>query len=60
MKTTFQKVNKFVHHYDAQCSDAWITDILNGEIDINKLINTINKFDESKPRQFLDVYKKGE
>jgi len=60
MKTTFQKVSKFFHHYDGQCSDAWITDILNGEIDINKLINTINKFDESKPRQFLDVYKKGE
>ena len=47
-KVTHKQVCKFTEKFDNQCSDSWLTDILNNEVDIKKLINVIqnlNKYD---------------
>jgi len=41
-KISFEKVQKFFNCFDGQCSDAWITDILNDEIDLKKLKQVID------------------
>ena len=54
-KVSFKKVQKFFNRFDGQCSDAWITDILNNEIDIEKLKNVIDN-DKNYPT-IAKVYK---
>ena len=58
-KVTFKKVSKFFNHFDGQCSDGWITDILNEEINLDKLKEYINN-DKKYPNILYGVYTKGE
>ena len=37
MKITYQQIRSFTDQFDNNCSDGWITDIVNGEVDIDKL-----------------------
>ena len=55
-KVTFKKVKKFFDNFDGQCSDAWLTDIINGEINMKKLKELINN-DEKYPLFFKGLYK---
>ena len=55
-KVTFKKVKKFFNHFYGQCSDAWLTDIINGEINMEKLKELINN-DEKYPLFFKGLYK---
>lgn len=55
-KVTFKKVSKFFNHFDGQCSDAWITDLLNEEINLDKLKEYINN-DKKYPNILHGVYK---
>ena len=54
-KVKFKKVKKFFDNFDGQCSDAWLTDIINGEIDIEKLKELINN-DKKYPSSFEGLY----
>ena len=55
-KVTFKKVSKFFKQFDGQCSDAWITDLLNEEINLDKLKEYINN-DKKYPNLLHGVYK---
>ena len=55
-KVTFKKVKKFFENFDGQCSDAWLTDIINGEINMEKLKELINN-DKNYPSSFEGLYK---
>jgi len=55
-KVTFEKVKKFFDNFDGQCSDAWLTDIINGEINMKKLKELINN-DKKYPSSFEGLYK---
>ena len=54
-KVKFKKVKKFFDNFDGQCSDAWLTDIINGEINIEKLKELINN-DKKYPSSFEGLY----
>ena len=36
-KITYAQITSFTNAFDHTCSDGWITDIVNGEVDIDKL-----------------------
>jgi len=50
------KNEKFFDNFDGQCSDAWLTDIINGEINMKKLKELINN-DKKYPSSFEGLYK---
>ena len=37
MKITYEQIRSFTDQFDNNCSDGWITEIVNGEVDIDKL-----------------------
>ena len=46
---TYEEVTKFTNDFDGQDSDAWIADILNGEVNISALryvIKNPGKYDD--------------
>ena len=40
-KVNYKQVSKFTDAYDHSCSDVWITDILNNNVDIEELRKVI-------------------
>ena len=56
-KVTHKQVCKFTDKFDNQCSDSWLTDILNNEVDIKKLINVIQNLNKHDNINF--IFKKG-
>ena len=54
MKITYEQIRSFTDQFDNNCSDGWITEIVNGEVDIDKLKSFIlthyeeHKDDEGK------------
>ena len=52
-KVTHKQVCKFTEKFDNQCSDSWLTDILNNEVDINKLINVIQNLNKHDNINFI-------
>ena len=46
---TYQQIRSFTDQFDNNCSDGWITDIVNGEVDIDKLKSFIlSNYEEHK------------
>ncbi len=52
-KVTHKQVCKFTEKFDNQCSDSWLTDILNNEVDIKKLINVIQNLSKNDNINFI-------
>ena len=52
-KVTHKQVCKFTEKFDNQCSDGWLTDILNNEVDIKKLINVIQNLNKHDNINFI-------
>ena len=46
---TYQQIRSFTDQFDNNCSDGWITEIVNGEVDIDKLKSFIlSNYEEHK------------
>ena len=46
---TYEQIRSFTDQFDNNCSDGWITEIVNGEVDIDKLKSFIlNHYEEHK------------
>jgi len=43
---TYAQITSFTNAFDHTCSDGWITDIVNGEVDIDKLKSFIINYNE--------------
>ena len=52
-QVTHKQVCKFTEKFDNQCSDSWLTDILNNEVDIKKLINVIQNLNKHDNINFI-------
>ena len=52
-KVTHKQVCKFTEKFDNQCSDSWLTDILNNEVDTRKLINVIQNLNKHDNINFI-------
>ena len=52
-KVTYKQVCKFTEKFDNQCSDGWLHDILNNEVDIKKLINVIQNLNKHDNINFI-------
>ena len=56
-KETHKQVCKFTDKFDNQCSDSWLTDILNNEINVKKLIDVVQNLKKYDNINF--IFKKG-
>ena len=56
-KVTHKQVCKFTDKFDNQCSDSWLTDILNNEINVKKLIDVVQNIKKYDNINF--IFKKG-
>ena len=56
-KVTHKQVCKFTDKFDNQCSDSWLTDILNNEINVKKLIDVVQNLKKYDNINF--IFKKG-
>ena len=56
-QVTHKQVCKFTEKFDNQCSDSWLTDILNNEINVKKLIDVVQKLKKYDNINF--IFKKG-
>ena len=56
-KVTHKQVCKFTDKFDYQCSDSWLTDILNNEINVKKLIDVVQNLKKYDNINF--IFKKG-
>ena len=56
-KVTHKQVCKFTEKFDNQCSDSWLTDILNNEINVKKLIDVVQNLKKYDNINF--IFKKG-
>ena len=57
---SYKQVSKFTDTYDHNDSDAWITNILNAEVNIPKLRHAIRDLDEKNPGNINYLYGKWE
>ena len=54
---TYAQITSFTNAFDHTCSDGWITDIVNGEVDIDKLKSFIlNYYEEHKDDEGNKVF----
>ena len=56
-KVTHKQVCKFTDKFDNQCSDSLLTDILNNEINVKKLIDVVQNLKKYDNINF--IFKKG-
>ena len=56
-KVTHKQVCKFTDKFVNQCSDSWLTDILNNEINVKKLIDVVQNLKKYDNINF--IFKKG-
>ena len=48
---TYEQIRSFTDQFDGNCSDGWITDIVNGEVDIDKMKSFIlTHYEEHKDK----------
>ena len=56
-QVTHKQVCKSTEKFDNQCSDSWLTDILNNEINVKKLIDVVQNLKKYDNINF--IFKKG-